>query len=60
MLKQYLFKGKKWQFDEKKAPEGAVPVVDVKVTPEVVEVKAVTPKNKAVTPANKAKKVSKK
>ena len=37
MLKIYLYKGRKYQFEEKEAPAGAV----------LVETKKATPKNKA-------------
>lgn len=51
MLKQYIYHGRKFQFEESEAPSGAV---------EIVKTKAVTepPKTKAITTAkNKAKKV---
>ncbi|MBR2189312.1 MAG: hypothetical protein IJ860_07905 [Eubacterium sp.] len=48
MLKQYIFNGKQFQFEEGKQPEGAVEVK-----------KAVEPSEKAVNPANKARKAVK-
>lgn len=49
MLKDYIWNGKQYQFEEGKQPEGAVEVK-----------KAVAPPNKAARPANKARKVVKK
>lgn len=50
MLKDYMYKGAQYQFEEGKQPEGAVELK-----------KAVEPSNKAKKPANKARKaVSKK
>lgn len=52
MLKNYIYRGKGWQFEEKKAPAGAI---------EVNTAKAVEPpKEKAVKPANKRKAVKNK
>lgn len=49
MLKQYIFNGKQYQFEEGEQPDGAV------------EIKAVEPSNKAVKkPANKTRKAVKK
>lgn len=48
MLKKYIYNGKEYQFEESKAPAGAV-LVDQKPA----EKKADT-KNKAAAPANKA------
>lgn len=42
MLKYYIYKGRQFQFEEGKAPDGAV------------ELTAKTPQNKAVVPQNKA------
>lgn len=50
MLKQYIYKGHQYQFDEKEAPAGA----------EELKPKAVTPQDKAKRPANKARKAAKK
>lgn len=54
MLKDYIYGGRCFQFEEKDVPEGAVPVSEIKA--KAVE----TPKDKEVTPTNKAKKVAKK
>lgn len=54
MLKDYIYGGRCFQFEDKDVPEGAVPVSDVKA--KAVEV----PKNKEATPTNKSKKVAKK
>jgi hypothetical protein len=55
MLKDYIFCGRRFQFDEQDVPEGAV------LASEEVKAKAVeAPKNKEVVPVNKAKKVTKK
>lgn len=54
MLKYYIYKGRQFQFEESKAPEGAVELKAKKETPD--EPKAYIPKNKAVEPKNKAKK----
>ena len=48
MLKNYMYNGKQWQFEEGSQPAGAVEVK-----------KAVKPSNKAVKPANKARKAVK-
>lgn len=45
MLKQYIYNGKQYQFEDGEAPEGAVEVK-----------KAVEPSKKAVKPANKRRK----
>ena len=52
MLKQYIYKGLQWQFNEGEQPAGAV---ELKPTE-----KAVEPENKAVKPANKARKAARK
>ena len=44
-LKEYVWNGHTWQFEETEAPEGAV----------LVERKAATAQNKARKPANKAR-----
>ena len=55
MLKDYIYCGRRFQFDEQDVPEGAV------LASEEVKAKAVeAPKNKEVIPTNKAKKVAKK
>lgn len=55
MLKDYIYCGRRFQFDESDVPEGAV------LASEEVKTKAVeTPKNKEAAPTNKAKKVAKK
>lgn len=55
MLKDYIYCGRRFQFDEQDVPEGAV------LASEEVKVKAVeAPKNKEAAPVNKAKKVAKK
>lgn len=46
MLKNYIYRGKQWQFEEGEQPEGAV---EIKAKAEV--------KIKAIKPENKAKKV---
>jgi hypothetical protein len=51
MLKNYMWRGVEWQFEEGEQPEGAV---------ELKPKKAAEPLNKAVKPANKAKAVKKK
>lgn len=51
MLKNYMWRGVEWQFEEGEQPEGAV---------ELKPKKAAEPQNKAVKPANKAKAVKKK
>lgn len=45
MIKEYMYNGKQYQFEENDAPEGAVELK-----------KAVEPSNKAVKPANKRRK----
>ena len=54
MLKDYIYCGRRFQFDEQDVPEGAVLASEVKA--KAVE----APKNKEVAPANKSKKVAKK
>lgn len=54
MLKDYIYCGRRFQFDEQDVPEGAVLASEVKV--KAVE----APKNKEAAPVNKAKKVAKK
>jgi hypothetical protein len=54
MLKDYIFCGRRFQFDEQDVPEGAVLASEVKA--KAVE----APKNKEAAPVNKAKKVAKK
>lgn len=54
MLKDYIYCGRRFQFDEKDVPEGAVLASAVK------EKAVEAPKNKEVAPVNKAKKVAKK
>ena len=54
MLKYYIYKGRQFQFEEGKAPEGAVELKPKKETTE--EPKTYVPQNKAVEPKNKAKK----
>ena len=54
MLKDYIYYGRRFQFDEKDVPEGAVLASAVK------EKAVEAPKNKEVAPVNKAKKVAKK
>ena len=60
MLKYYIYKGKQFQFEESKAPEGAVELKAEKAKSEkpeeLEEPKAYIPKHKAVEPKNKAKK----
>lgn len=48
MLKYYIYNGRQFQFEEDKAPKGAV------------ELKEVKPLNKSVEPENKAKTAKKK
>ena len=48
MLKEYVWRGSTWQFDEKDAPKGAVPVDDPK------------PAAKARAPRNKSRKAASK
>ena len=55
-MKDYIYCGRRFQFDEQDVPEGAVPVSEVKATVKAVE----APKNKEATPTNKSKKVAKK
>ena len=50
MLKNYVYKGLEWQFEEDEKPEGAV---------EVVKEKAVEPSDKSKKPANKSRKAVK-
>lgn len=45
MLKQYIYNGKQYQFEDNDVPEGAAELK-----------KAVEPSNKAVKPANKKRK----
>ncbi len=54
MLKDYLYNGKQFQFNEGEQPAGAVEVKAV----EPPEAKKAEPKNKAVKPANKARKAA--
>lgn len=54
MLKDYIYCGRRFQFDEKDVPEGAVLASEMKA--KAVE----APKNKEAAPVNKAKKVAKK
>lgn len=54
MLKDYIYCGRRFQFDEQDVPEGAVLASEVKA--KAVE----APKNKEAAPVNKAKKVAKK
>ena len=54
MLKDYIYCGRRFQFDEQDVPEGAVLASEVKA--KAVE----APKNKEAAPTNKAKKVAKK
>lgn len=54
MLKDYIYIGRRFQFDEQDVPEGAVLASEVKA--KAVE----APKNKEATPTNKAKRVAKK
>jgi len=54
MLRDYIYGGRCFQFEDKDVPEGAVPASEVKA--KAVE----TPKNKEAAPANKSKKVAKK
>lgn len=50
-MKNYIWKGKQFQFEESKAPADAVPV-EAEKTP--------TPEEKALTPSNKARGTKKK
>lgn len=45
MLKQYVWHGSTWQFEESKAPQDAVEIVNKKAEPN----------NKAINPKNKSK-----
>lgn len=55
MLKDYIYNGRRYQFDEQDVPEGAV------LASEAGKAKAVeAPKNKEAVPVNKSKKVAKK
>lgn len=56
MLKQYLYRGSQWQFEEGKQPKGAIEIAPPKEKPE----KAEEPEKKAVTPKNKARKAANK
>lgn len=55
-MKDYIYCGRRFQFDDQDVPEGAVPVSEVKTDTKVVD----TSKNKEATPTNKSKKVAKK
>ena len=55
-MKDYIYCGRCFQFDEQDVPEGAVLASEEKVTVKAVD----APKNKEAAPANKAKKVAKK
>ena len=55
MLKEYLYNGARFQFEEGEQPEGAV---ELKGDPS--EKAAAKPANKAVKPANKARAVKSK
>lgn len=59
MLKQYLWNGSTWQFEEKLAPKDAVEIVPAEAKP--IQVKKAEPKlNKAVkTAKTKTKEVKK-
>lgn len=64
-MKDYIWHGKQYQFDEGMAPADAVPVDEVALTPvkKVVETvkKVLEPKEKAVEqPKNKARETKKK
>ncbi len=52
MLKNYLFNGVQFQFEEGEQPKGAVELNTVKPSE-----KAVKPEDKAVKPSNKSRKV---
>jgi len=54
MLRDYIYGGRRYQFEDKDVPEGAVPASEVKA--KAVE----APKNKEAAPTNKAKRVAKK
>jgi hypothetical protein len=54
MLKDYLYNGKQFQFEEGEQPAGAVEVTAVKPP----EAKKAEPENKAVKPANKGRKAA--
>lgn len=54
MLKDYIYNGRRFQFDENDVPEGAVLASAVK------EKAIEAPKNKEAAPVNKSKKVAKK
>lgn len=56
-MKDYIWHGKQYQFDEAKAPRDAVPVDEVALTP--VQ-KAVETVKKALEPKNKAREAKKK
>ena len=56
-MKDYIWHGKQYQFDEQKAPADAVPVDEAAKT---LVHKAAETLNKAIKPANKAKRVTKK
>lgn len=51
MLKDYLYNGKQFQFNEGEQPKGAVEV-------KPPEAKKAEPENKAVKPANKGRKAA--
>ena len=63
-MRDYIWHGKQYQFDEQKAPADAVPVDEAAKTlaHKAVETvkKALKPDNKAVKPANKGRKTTKK
>lgn len=54
MLKEYLYNGARFQFEEGEQPEGAV-ALDAGSAPAKA---AAAPANKAVKPANKARKAA--
>lgn len=54
MLKDYLYNGKQFQFNEGEQPAGAVELTAVKPP----EAKKAEPENKVVKPANKARKAA--
>lgn len=52
MLKQYIWRGSQWQFEESEAPADAVEFTQLAPAPVKTEIK--TTETKATKPANKA------
>ena len=56
-MKEYIWHGKQYQFDERKAPRDAIPVEEATKTP--VQ-KAIETVKKVLSPKNKARETKKK